>query len=129
MIIGNMEFEDGQFKEMFEEYAEFVDRGVSLADDNPRERLLLGALGLAGESGEVVDEIKKHVFHGKVEGEVRDNLVKELGDVLWYYTLLLSTTDITLDEVMEANVVKLTARYPHKHGVQHSHEDHGDVNA
>lgn len=92
-------------------YAAFVDGCVSLTPDTPRERILLGGFGLAGESGEVVDLLKKHVFHGKTEGEIRDKLVKELGDVLWYYTLILSTMDITLDEIIEVNHSKLTARH------------------
>lgn len=108
-------------------YAKWVDGCVSLTPDTPRERLMLAAMGLAGESGEVVDLLKKHVFHGKTEDEIRKKLVLELGDVLWYYTLLLSTMDITLDEIIERNVAKLDKR--HEEGYYNKHEDYGDVSA
>ena len=98
----------------FEHYQKFVDAGVSLEDDTPRERNALGGMGLAGEAGEVCDHLKKFCFHG-VEID-RDKLVKELGDVLWYFALVLHTNNITLDEVMKQNVFKLADRYPHLHG-------------
>lgn len=103
------------FETFFEDYANFVLDGVSLSRDDMRERLLLGAMGLAGETGEVVDELKKHLFHGKDKIECRPKVVKELGDVLWYYTLICRTMGITLDEIIEGNVEKLTERYPEKH--------------
>ncbi|QLK85585.1 nucleoside triphosphate pyrophosphohydrolase family protein [Staphylococcus sp. 17KM0847] len=68
------------------------------------------ALGLTGEAGEVADLIKKHIFHGH-ELE-REAIVKELGDVLWYLSSLAHVCDITLDEVAEQNIEKLTKRYP-----------------
>jgi len=98
----------------FEHYMEFVNAGVKLADDTYRERLMLAGMGLGGEAGEVCDEAKKIAFHGKDMD--RDKLIKELGDVLWYYTLMLKTNNITLDEVMEANVYKLCDRYSRRHG-------------
>ena len=100
----------------FEHYMKFVLAGVSLEahGDTSRERLMLAGMGLAGEAGEVCDHAKKVAFHGTEMD--RDALIKELGDVLWYYALFLSNEGITLDEVMEANVYKLCDRYPHKHG-------------
>lgn len=70
----------------------------------------LAALGLAGESGEVVDIIKKHVHHGKPLE--RAHLVAELGDVLWYLAYLASIEDIDLAEVATANSRKARARFP-----------------
>ena len=95
-------------------YMNFVNAGVNLKDDSYRERLMLAGMGLAGEAGEVCDEAKKVAFHGKDMN--RDLMLKELGDALWYFTLMLITTNITIDEVMEANVHKLCERYPHHHG-------------
>ncbi len=97
----------------FEQYQKFVLTGVMLPEDTYRERLMLAGMGLAGEAGEVCDEAKKVAFHGKEMN--RDNLVKELGDVFWYFTLMLDTNSISMQEVMETNVVKLCARYPHRH--------------
>lgn len=71
------------------------------------------ALGLAGECGEVVDSIKKKVYHGRVEEATSlDHMVEELGDVMWYVANLATTLGVTLEEVMELNVNKLESRYP-----------------
>lgn len=104
----------------FEHYMKFVNAGVILDahGDTYRERLMLAGMGLSGEAGEVCDHAKKVAFHGTEMD--RDALLKELGDVLWYYALMLKTTGITLDEVMETNVYKLCDRYPDRHG--HPHE-------
>lgn len=68
------------------------------------------ALGLAGESGEVADLIKKHLGHG--HSLDKGKLTKELGDVLWYIAVLSSEVGMSLEEVAEANLAKLRARYP-----------------
>ena len=73
-------------------------------------RLTLGALGLSGEAGEVTDHIKKIVFH---DHDIdRAALINELGDVMWYVSYLLDTLDLEMDDVLEANIAKLRARYP-----------------
>ena len=67
-------------------------------------------MGLAGESGEVCDYLKKVVFHGHELD--KDQLCKELGDVLWYVATLATTAGLSLGEIARANVVKLQLRYP-----------------
>ena len=68
------------------------------------------ALGLCGEAGEVADLIKKMIFHGHSydTSKIRD----ELGDVLWYVSVLAREFDISLDEVAKYNLSKLESRYP-----------------
>lgn len=74
------------------------------------ETLVMAVMGLAGETGEVCDILKKHVFH---DHELdRGKIVKECGDVLWYLTCLCNTLDVPLSEVIEVNVDKLRRRYP-----------------
>lgn len=90
------------------EYAKEVHRTCSIEDR--REILILAALGIAGESGEVVDTLKKMLYHSH-ELNVTE-LRKELGDLLWYMVLLCETTGLRLDDVMQANVEKLQKRYP-----------------
>jgi len=70
------------------------------------------ALGLAGETGEVCDKIKKVIRddNGLFSEETRAGLKLELGDVLWYLAAICSTLDFTLEDVMEANIAKLTDR-------------------
>lgn len=67
-------------------------------------------LGIAGEAGEVADLIKKTVFHGH---EIdKDEICKELGDVLWYVSQIARLMELTLEEVATANIEKLFKRYP-----------------
>lgn len=80
----------------------------STASKNPQ--IEEGIIGMASESGEVLDILKKHLFQGH-ELE-RDNLIEEVGDVLWYLMFTCIQMDITLEELMEANAEKIRKRYP-----------------
>lgn len=76
----------------------------------PTRRLLNAALGVAGESGEVVEHIKKHFFHGRELNKAA--FISELGDVLWYLAEAASALGVSLDDVAAANIEKLKIRYP-----------------
>lgn len=65
-------------------------------------------LGLAGETGEVVDVYKKYLRDGKLDQE---HMLEELGDVLWYLFNIFTLLNISLEEVMDYNVKKLNKRY------------------
>ena len=68
------------------------------------------SMGLAGESGELIDHLKKACFHGH---EINQTYVsKELGDILWYIAGLATALNIDLDESAQENIDKLKARYP-----------------
>jgi len=79
-------------------------------DVNVREMLTLGALGLAGESGEAVEHIKKYLFHGKELNFAE--FKKELGDVAWYLAALCTAAGFNFEDVLQANIDKLKARWP-----------------
>lgn len=72
--------------------------------------LLWNAVGLAGEVGEVVELVKKYVFHWQELDKAK--FAAELGDVLWYLTALCSVMGLDLEQVMEQNIVKLERRHP-----------------
>jgi NTP pyrophosphatase (non-canonical NTP hydrolase) len=72
--------------------------------------ILWNAIGLGGEAGEVLDLCKKGILHQ--HGLNRDELRKELGDVLWYVAALCSTAGIDMGDVMQHNIDKLRTRYP-----------------
>lgn len=78
--------------------------------DDAQSMLVWNALGLAGEAGEVAEHVKKAVFHQ--HNLDREKLKKEVGDVLWYAAAVCTNLDLTLEEVMEANIEKLQQRYP-----------------
>ena len=93
----------------FSEYARDAGRTITPDQDN-EERKLNAALGLAGEAGEVVELIKKARFHGKPYDT--EAIKKELGDVLWYVNQMAHAHGLSLEEIAQANVAKLRARYP-----------------
>lgn len=72
--------------------------------------LVWNAIGLAGEAGEVCEQIKKGVLHQHGVDEAK--LAKEIGDVLWYAAGLCTRLGLDLGEVMKANIDKLRLRYP-----------------
>jgi NTP pyrophosphatase (non-canonical NTP hydrolase) len=92
------------------EYQREAERTLSYNYTDQRSGLTLGALGLAGESGEAVDLLKKHLFHDQPLDT--DKLRKELGDVLWYLAAIATSAGLSLDDVARANVTKLRARFP-----------------
>ena len=77
------------------------------------ERLTTAGVGLAAESGEFLEIVKKMVFQGKPwDDHNRKHLVIELGDVMWYVMQACMALNITLDDVIAGNVEKLKKRYP-----------------
>ena len=74
-----------------------------------KDMLVNGVMGLNGESGEVIDIVKKHMFQGHELD--KDKLKKELGDVMWYVAEVCEALDLSLDEVMEGNIEKLAKRF------------------
>ena len=76
-------------------------------------KLLTAALGLAAESGEFTEVVKKIILQGKPYNE--DNVFhmkRELGDICWYIAQACMALDTSFDEIIEMNVDKLKARYP-----------------
>lgn len=70
------------------------------------------ALGLAGETGEICEKLKKALRDegGHVSPERLSDLSRELGDVLWYVAALCSELGLDLQAVAEENLAKLCAR-------------------
>ena len=75
-----------------------------------KDVLINGVMGLCGESGEVIDLVKKHLAQGHELD--RDAMIKELGDVAWYLAETAYALGVPLEEVMQRNIDKLRARYP-----------------
>lgn len=87
---------------------------------------LNGVLGLAGESGECVDLMKKHLFQGHALD--KEHLAKELGDVSWYLAVTAAAIGYDLETIFRMNVEKLRKRYPDGFDPNRSqHRDAGDV--
>lgn len=74
--------------------------------------LLAQILGLVGESGEVAEKFKKIIRdkEGVISDEDKQELVKELGDILWYVNAVASLLGSSLDEVATKNIEKVLSR-------------------
>ena len=113
----------------FKKYEQFVDAVtsdsskdfVALADRMGEldrqgaciERLTTAGIGLAAESGEFLEIVKKMVFQGKPwNSDNREHLIIELGDVMWYVAQACMALEIDLDDVIKGNIKKLEKRYP-----------------
>jgi len=75
-------------------------------------RLLHAGIGLATESGEFLDALKKAIFYGKELDRI--NLQEEIGDLLWYCAIALDELGADFDSTMSINIQKLKARFPNK---------------
>lgn len=92
----------------FEAYSEFVKNTKKPIEKTLDPVLIEGLMGLVEESMEVLQLFKKDILYGR--GIDRDHLVAELGDVFYYLTYIMSTANITIDELMNYNMQKLTKR-------------------
>jgi NTP pyrophosphatase (non-canonical NTP hydrolase) len=69
-------------------------------------------LGIAGETGELVEKIKKHFRddYGKMTQKKLGEIKKEMGDCFWYHARLADAFNIKLNDVAEGNIKKLLDR-------------------
>jgi len=72
--------------------------------------LLHMAIGISGEAGELLDAIKKAtIYRQELDDE---NIIEELGDLLFYITGMANILEIPLWKIFDANRAKLSKRYP-----------------
>lgn len=82
-------------------------------DKRSRDEIFHLLLGLAGETGEIMEKAKKVVRDkGSDFGsdEFKESVKKELGDVLWYIAVLAHYLDLDLEDVAQTNLEKLQSR-------------------
>ena len=87
---------------------EYIDFVKSMKVYPEKYAVVYPALGLSGESGEIAEKVKKSL-RGDKELD-KPEVVKELGDVLWYVTSLADDLGYTLQDVIELNIQKLSSR-------------------
>ena len=110
------EFVDAVTSKESNDYISFNSRCFEIQKDPdgiPVHRLLTAALGICAEGGEFTEVVKKMVFQGKpVNDENIFHMKRELGDIMWYVAQACMALDISLEEVMDRNIDKLSKRYP-----------------
>ena len=72
--------------------------------------LIHATLGICGEAGEILDTIKKTVIYRKELD--KENIKEELGDIYFYLEQLHQAAGLTREECIQANIDKLSKRYP-----------------
>ncbi len=108
------EFVDAVTSDCSKDFVALADRMVELDREGANiERLTTAGVGLAAESGEFLEIVKKMVFQGKPWNDAnREHLIIELGDVMWYVAQATQALGISFDDVIATNVKKLEKRYP-----------------
>lgn len=99
------QFHEGRDSMYMSEYHEFV-RSMKVFPE--KFAIIYPTLGMMGEAGEVSEKVKKWM-RGDRELD-KAELVKEVGDVLWYITALADDLGYTLEDVAVMNVAKLSDR-------------------
>jgi NTP pyrophosphatase (non-canonical NTP hydrolase) len=94
----------------FEEYQK-NSRKTAIYPDKDKN-FIYPTLGLAGESGEVAEKVKKAIRdnNGIFNEERKNELKKELGDVLWYLSQIATELNLSLEEIALFNLEKLSSR-------------------
>ena len=79
---------------------------------NKGNNIIYPALGIGGETGEILEKIKKILRdnNSEISKEKKIELVKEIGDVLWYVAALSTELGLNLGEIAEENIRKLSSR-------------------
>jgi len=86
---------------------------------NPElSHVVIAALKLNSESGELADSLVKHLCYGQLLD--RENILEECGDLLWYIALILEKLDYNMENCMKDNIEKLKIRYPEKFTEEHA---------
>jgi NTP pyrophosphatase (non-canonical NTP hydrolase) len=73
--------------------------------------LIVPMLGLAGETGQLLSEYKKHLRDGEAHRLFKERVSEELGDLLWYIANVASKFDLSLSDIAAANLAKVKQRW------------------
>jgi NTP pyrophosphatase (non-canonical NTP hydrolase) len=96
-----------------DDYQQAAARTVN-ASLGPDDRLLDATSGLAEEAGEILAHVRKLRFQQRPLD--RDAVLLELGDALWCLSTISTSLGLSLSEVAETNIKKLTQRHPNGFG-------------
>ncbi|HEY5668192.1 MAG TPA: nucleoside triphosphate pyrophosphohydrolase family protein [Candidatus Saccharimonadales bacterium] len=95
----------------FEEYQKQAITTLISHPDPLMDKTIM-VLGIAGESSEVAEKWKKLVAYrdGVITAEDKQELGKEIGDVLWYLTVFADMLGLSMDDIAKTNAAKLASR-------------------
>ena len=95
-------------------FDEYQERALTTAifNDHGLNDLMHWVLGINGEAGEIAEKLKKIIRdkNGEVSEDDKTEILKEIGDVLWYLAVLTNHLESSFKEVAESNLAKLADR-------------------
>lgn len=89
---------------MLKKYQEFTRSTAIYPQSRSLEYL---ALGLTSEAGEVAGKVKKYIRDGSIDNSA---VIAEISDVFWYLSELCNFYNISIEEVLQKNMDKLSSR-------------------
>lgn len=92
----------------FEEYQKQAYMAIQPHSSN-KEEVMHWAIGLGEEAGEALSVVKHKYYGGQYSV---DDMLGELGDVLWHIAALCTALGLDVSDVAEYNLAKLRHRYP-----------------
>ncbi|MDJ0277328.1 nucleoside triphosphate pyrophosphohydrolase family protein [Sphingomonas sp. 2R-10] len=95
----------------YQAQALLTDKVPRTSEDEAATALIVPMLGLAGETGQLLSEYKKHLRDGAAHRLFKDRVGEELGDLLWYIANVASKFGLDLDQIAEKNLDKVRARF------------------
>ncbi len=95
----------------FDEYQQQA-KTTSTIDPNSVTAPYYFALGLTGEAGEIAEKMKKIIrnYDNDMSKLDLEDFKKELGDVLWYVSMMSAQVGLSLEDVAKTNLAKLADR-------------------
>ena len=90
------------------DFNEYVRRAAITDIVDDEKAIKIGLLGIAGEAGSLVSEAKKCFRDNGTLNELKECILEELGDLLWYIALVARRLEIDLSEVAEDNLCKVS---------------------
>jgi NTP pyrophosphatase (non-canonical NTP hydrolase) len=79
--------------------------------------IIVPLLGLAGETGELLSEYKKHLRDRDVHPLPKERIAEELGDLLWHIANVASKSGLDLNDIAEKNLAKARDRWTERYRI------------
>lgn len=102
----------------FSSYQEEAKKTIQEYIQGKEANKLVPFLGLIGEAGSVITELKKSLRDGKAYTSYNKKLKEELGDLLWYIATIATENNLNLDEIASDNILKIKDRFDLEHSVK-----------
>ncbi|WP_112196660.1 nucleoside triphosphate pyrophosphohydrolase family protein [Pseudomonas sp. LG1E9] len=97
----------------YQQLAQLTDRVPSNSTGGAGIDLMVPLLGLAGETGELLSEYKKHLRDGESHLLFKEKISEELGDLLWYIANVAEKSGLSLEDIAQKNLDKANGRWGH----------------